>query len=56
MNIESNPRLLQLDQLEAARRKWCESEWLLNFLRSEGCIEPKTPSDQELLIWAQNLH
>lgn len=51
-----NPHLLALDQLQTVKRKWRESEWLLNFLRSEGSEEAKTPTDQELLIWAQNLH
>jgi hypothetical protein len=25
-------------------------------LRSEGCLEPKIPNDEELLEWAKNLH
>jgi hypothetical protein len=32
---EPNPHLKKLDQLQAAKRKWQESEWLLSFLRTE---------------------
>ena len=54
MNQESNPFLKQLDQLQDARVKWAYSEWLLNFLRSEGDQKPKIPTDEQLLAWAKN--
>jgi len=53
---ETNPYIKRLDELEAAKEKWQESEWLQSFLRSEGCLEPKIPNDEELLEWAKNLH
>jgi hypothetical protein len=53
---ETNPYLRKLDQIQAAKKKWQESEWLLSFLRSEGCLEPKIPNDEELLEWVKNLH
>ena len=52
-NQESNPYLLRLDQIEAARKKWAESEWLLSFLRTEGSERPKEPTDEQLLEWAR---
>jgi len=53
---ESNPYLKRQDQLQEARNRWRESEWLLSFLRSDGCDEPKTLTEEELLIWAKNIH
>ena len=52
-NQESNPYLQRLDQIEAARKKWAESEWLLSFLRTEGSERPKEPTDEQLLEWAR---
>jgi len=54
-NEQSNPFMKRLDQIHDAKVRWAYSEWLLNFLRSEGCLEPKIPSDDELLIWAKTL-
>ena len=53
---ETNPFLRRLNQIQDAKTKYLYSEWLLNFLRSEGCLEPKIPNDEELLEWAKNLH
>jgi hypothetical protein len=50
----STEYLKRLDQLEEARKKHLESEWLLKFLRTEGS-EPKTKTKEEILIWSQNL-
>ena len=43
----------RLDQLEKARKLWQESEWRLNFLRTEiGTPTPK-PTEEEILQWFQ---
>ena len=55
-HTEANPFLRRLNQIQDARVKWAYSEWLVDFLRSEGCLEPKIPTDEELLQWAQKLH
>ena len=55
-NNATNPFMQRLDQMKDARVKWAYSEWLLNFLRSEGELQPKIPSDEDLLIWAQKSH
>ena len=54
MYQENNPHLRKLDQIAEAKRKWSESEWLLNILRSEGNEKPRCPTEEELLQWAQN--
>ena len=53
---ETNPHLLRLNQLNEARIRWNESEWLLNFLRTKSSIKPKTQTDEELLASNQQLH
>ena len=53
MNNEYNQQ--KLDLLQNAREKWEESEWILDFLRSEGNPVPQ-PNEQELLRWMQNLN
>jgi len=50
---ESNPYLQRLDQIEAARKKWAQSEWLLSFLRTEGSEKPKELTDEQILEWAK---
>lgn len=52
-NQETNPFLKRLDQIHDAQVKWAYSEWLLNFLRSEGEQKPQTLTDGELLLWAK---
>ena len=44
----------RLNNLEDARQKWQESEWHLDFLRSEGNQVPE-PTEQELLQWINKL-
>ena len=56
MNNDTNPFMQRLDQMKDARVKWAYSEWLLDFLRSEGQLQPKIPTDDELLLWAKTLH
>jgi hypothetical protein len=53
---EPNPHLRRLDQIQAAKRKWSESEWLLEFLRTQNGTEPKIMTDEEILQWSQKLH
>ena len=53
---DQNPFMQRLDQIHDAQTKWAYSEWLIDFLRSEGSLEPKIPTDEQLLIWAKNLH
>lgn len=53
---ETNPYLRRLDELNAARSKWEESELLLNLLRSDKGTESRQLSDEELLQWNKNLH
>jgi hypothetical protein len=56
MPPEPNPFLHRMDQIQDAKKSWADSEWLLNFLRTETDQTPQTPTHQELLLWAQKLH
>jgi len=40
-------------QLEKARKLWMESEWRLNFLRTETGTPTPPASDEEILVWFQ---
>ena len=52
---ETNPYLRQQERVQEARKKWKESEWLLNLLRTQS--NPlKLLNDDEVLLWAQKLH
>ena len=53
---DHNPYLKRLDQLEAARKLWAESEWVLNFLRTITPHTAKQPTQEELLSWYQHNH
>jgi hypothetical protein len=55
MQRELNPYLRNFDKVRDARKKWSESEWLLNILRSDTGQQPHIPTDEELLQWAQKL-
>ena len=48
---DNNPHLKRLNDLEAARKLWAESEWILNFLRTITSKPAKPPNDEELLLW-----
>jgi hypothetical protein len=50
---ESNPYLRRLDQIEAARKQWRESEWRLDFLRPIEPVPCPPPTDEQLLVWQQ---
>jgi hypothetical protein len=43
----------RLVKLEKARKLWSESEWRLNFLRTEGGTPTPPATDQEILQWYQ---
>lgn len=47
--------LEQFEQLEKARKLWKESEWRLQFLRTETGHEPKEINDQDILQWYQQI-
>ena len=53
---ETNPFLQRLDQINDAKVKYAYSEWLLNFLRSEGSLNPTILTDEQLLVWHKNSH
>jgi len=40
-----------LEQLQQIKRRWQESEWRLNFLRSFTGQPMTAPTDDELLTW-----
>lgn len=44
-------QLERLEQLQKARKCWQESEWRLNFLRTETGTPTPAPSDEEILRW-----
>jgi len=48
----SSPNL-NPDELKLAWEKWRWSEWVLSFLKTEGSSEPKTPTNEEILLWAR---
>jgi len=45
---ETNPYLRKLDQIQAAQRKYNESEWRLFFLRTLSAEPPPQPTDEEI--------
>ena len=51
--MNDNPRLKRLEQLEKARKLFQESEWRLNFLRTETGTPTPAPTEQEILQWYQ---
>jgi hypothetical protein len=51
----NNPHERKLDQIAKAKKLWLESEWALEFLRSEG-NPVHEPTDEELLQWMHKLH
>jgi hypothetical protein len=51
--MNDNPHLKRLDQLEEARKLYLESEWRLNFLRTQTGTETPPPTDEEILQWYQ---
>jgi hypothetical protein len=54
MNMNNQYNQMKLDLIKKAKDKWQESEWILEFLRSEGNPVPM-PTEQEILQWHQNL-
>lgn len=51
--MNENQHLKRLDQLEKARKLWQESEWRLNFLRTETGTPIPEATDEEILQWNQ---
>jgi len=51
MNDTQHEKLL--DQLEKTRKQWQESEWRLNFLRTQTGNPPPPATDEEILQWYQ---
>lgn len=43
----------QLDEMRAIHRRWAESEWRLNFLRSYTAQPLTTPTNEQLRAWEQ---
>lgn len=50
----NNPYERKLEQIQKAKKLWQESEWTLDFLRSEGNPIPEL-KDEELLQWMHKL-
>ena len=50
----NNPYLKRLEDLAIARKRWIESEWVLNFLRTTTGQLQRQFNDEELLSWYQN--
>jgi len=48
---DANPHVRRLEELGHAQTCWQESEWLLNFLRTQSAEPIKQPTDEELLLW-----
>lgn len=43
----------QMEELREIRKRWTESEWRLNFLRSFNSQPLPHPTDDELRAWDQ---
>lgn len=43
----------KLEERERARKKWAESERILNILRTETATPIKEPTPEEILLWHQ---
>ena len=51
---ETNPYLKRLDLLNEARKRFAESEWRLEFLRTIEPAPQPQPTEEELIKWHQN--
>ncbi len=49
--MNENPYLKRLDEMEEARKRWKESEWVLGFLRTETGTPSPQPTDEEIRAW-----
>ena len=54
-HYEPNPHLRRLDQIAEATKQYQESEWRLSFLRTTEAEPPKRLTDEEILLWHNNL-
>ena len=50
-----NPYLKQLDELQAARKAWEDSEWVLHFLRTITSTDPPKRNDKDILLWYHSI-
>lgn len=55
MSTETNPHLRAIDRLEAARKRYEELRWRLNFLETIGSEKEPEPTDEQILDWYENL-
>jgi len=51
MNANYTLREKELKELESAKKQWKESEWRLQFLRTDTGQELQQPTEQEILTW-----
>ena len=51
--MNDNLHIQRLEQIEQARKLFTESEWRLNFLRTQTGTPTTEPNDKELLQWFQ---
>lgn len=51
--MNDNPYLKRLEELDKARKLWVESEWRLNFLRTQTGTPLPEPTDESILQWYQ---
>ena len=51
--MNENPHLKRLEELEKAQKLWQESEWRLNFLRTETGTPIPEATEEEILKWYQ---
>jgi hypothetical protein len=53
MSNETNPYLRKLDQQDAAKKLFYESEWRLSFLRTLSSEPTPQPLEEEIIQWYQ---
>ena len=53
--MNENPHEQRLNELEQARKLYQESEWRLNFLRTETGTAIPEFKDEEILKWYQQI-
>jgi|GEM_PF-3029178 len=51
----NSPQKRKLEQIETARKRWNESEWVLRKLRCRSSTEPRRLNDAQLMEWHQRI-
>jgi len=51
--MNGNPHLKRFEELDKARKLWVESEWRLNFLRTQTGTPSPELTDESILRWYQ---